>query len=574
MALFNSLPVLSFRDSAMIPFAAGLLVYFVYKKFEIHPSSPYSTIFLLFDVPLASSLFLFQYYSAGFAVLAGFSVFYSTLLSSIVLYRISPWHPLARYPGPFTAKISQFWLAYETATGRWHETLKDLHAKHGPYVRIGPNQLSFIDASLIPKIMGPDGMPKGPMFDGARMPGVPANIVATRDLADHAQLRKPWSKGFSSAAVKEYTPTIERRALQLAEELEKFTIKKGNDARSPRSVDLAMWLSRFAFDFMGDMAFGGAFELMKDGDTSGIWGMIGKQMLAQATLHRLPWSVHIVHSLPYVVAAMVTFTTFVNNCIFERVQRGARNKDLFYHLANEDIEGSCQSAHDKTLLSENCKVAIIAGSDTTATTISHIFYYLLSNPSVLGRLRKELDGAFPLGEGDPFDFTRLAELPVLNAVINETLRLQPPVPTDLQRAPAAGSRYKQIGEHIIPEGTAVNVPPYVLHRQARYFSPIPETFWIDRWLQPSPTTESDSKSKMHFVHDTSAYMPFSYGPANCAGKMLALAEIRSVTALLLQRFEISFAHGYDKDQWEKDMKNHFVFRLGELPVVLTSRNQI
>lgn len=91
------------------------------------------------------------------------------------------------------------------------------------------------------------------VFDGAKMPGVPANVVATRNLEDHIQLRKPWTKGLSSASIKEYIPTIIRRELQLAEELEKYSSK--NKEIDPRdSVDLAMWMSRFAFDFMGDMA--------------------------------------------------------------------------------------------------------------------------------------------------------------------------------------------------------------------------------------------------------------------------------------------------------------------------------
>ena len=84
------------------------------------------------------------------------------------------------------------------------------------------------------------------VFDGARIPHVPPNVVAVRDLSVHSQLRKPWAKGLSSASIKEYSPTIQKRALQLAEELDKF-------AEQGESTDFASWMSRFAFDFMGDM---------------------------------------------------------------------------------------------------------------------------------------------------------------------------------------------------------------------------------------------------------------------------------------------------------------------------------
>ena len=61
--------------------------------------------------------------------------------------------------------------------------------------------------------------------------------------------------------------------------------------------------------------------------------------------------------------------------------------------------------------------AIIAGADTTSTVISGLFYYLLSNRSVFDRLREEVDSAFPLGEGEPFDTSKLAKMPYLNAVM-------------------------------------------------------------------------------------------------------------------------------------------------------------
>lgn len=63
------------------------------------------------------------------------------------------------------------------------------------------------------------------------------------------------------------------------------------------------------------------------------------------------------------------------------------------------------------------ELAIVAGSDTTSTTLSGIFFHLLSNPQYYGRLQKEVDEAFPPGEGEPFDGTKLAEMKFLNAVM-------------------------------------------------------------------------------------------------------------------------------------------------------------
>ncbi|KAJ7438077.1 cytochrome P450, partial [Mycena galericulata] len=102
---------------------------------------------------------------------------------------------------------------------------------------------------------------------------------------------------------------------------------------------------------------------------------------------------------------------------------------------------------------------------------------------------------------------------------------------------------------IIPEGTAVQVPPYTIHRDSRYFSPNPDSFMPERWL-----AEDDDPN---FVLNNNAYIPFSTGPANCIGKNIALLELRVVVAYLMQTFEMSFAEGYDARRWEADLKDHF-----------------
>jgi cytochrome P450 len=59
-------------------------------------------------------------------------------------------------------------------------------------------------------------------------------------------------------------------------------------------------------------------------------------------------------------------------------------------------------------------LAVIAGSDTTATTLTALLYYLLLDPLKFGRLKNEVDAYFPPGE-EPLDFTRMAGMPYLNA---------------------------------------------------------------------------------------------------------------------------------------------------------------
>lgn len=68
-----------------------------------------------------------------------------------------------------------------------------------------------------------------------------------------------------------------------------------------------------------------------------------------------------------------------------------------------------------------------------------------------------------------------------------------------------------------------------------------------------------------------AFIPFSTGRTSCAGKSLALAEMRAVIVCLIQKFDIRFQDRYDTRRWEKEKVDSFVLQVGELPVVLSLR---
>ncbi|KAL5476669.1 hypothetical protein ACEPAI_2855 [Sanghuangporus weigelae] len=559
----SSLPILDLRDAYLFLVAGALVVHLIYKKFEVQPSSYFPTFLLLIATPFLCSSFLIAHFaSAMIAYLAGFAAFYGSLLTSIACYRLSPWHPLAKYPGPVLAKLSKFWIMYIIWKGKQLDIVTGLHKKYGTHVRLGPNELSIADADLLPALLAPD-MPRGPMWDGRRNPDAEPNLIATRSREDHARKRVAWTHAFSTASVREYQPAIARRAGQLAEELEKRAL-------AGETVDLVNWMIYFAFDFMGDMAFGGGFELMRDGDVNGLWKMMVDRIDVIAWQMHIPWATRLLLKIPFATEAVVKFRNFTIKCAKQRQEKGSSAKDLFYHLIGEgkDDDSKMTQAQLNELVVSG-ELAIVAGSDTTSTTLSGVFFYLLTHPECYDRLRKEVDAVFPPGEGEPFDGARLAEMKYLNAVINETLRIQPAVPTAIQRAPERGTGGKWVGKDYIPEGTAVNIPPYVLHHNPKYFSPAPDSFMPERWLQNSSSEKMLGNEKV--MHYYPAFIPFSTGHANCAGKNLAIAEMRVVTALLMQKFNIRLAPGYDPARWTREMIDLFVMKPSELPVIITLR---
>ena len=154
------------------------LVHLIFKQTET------SQIYWLFILLLGIPAYLTRLYitHAGSTILAAvkvFGLFWSTLVTSILVYRVSPWHPLAKYPGPFLCKLSKFYLAYFSLDGTQYLYYYELHQKYGNVVRIGqskhtpfiwqsfhhfvgPNELSIRDVESITPLMGSNGFQRGP----------------------------------------------------------------------------------------------------------------------------------------------------------------------------------------------------------------------------------------------------------------------------------------------------------------------------------------------------------------------------------------------------------------------------
>lgn len=125
----------------------------------------------------------------------------------------------------------------------------------------------------------------------------------------------------------------------------------------------------------------------------------------------------------------------------------------------------------------------------------------------------------------------------------------------------------------MPENTQVSVHTYALQRDPREFSPLPDAFWPDRWLYQDTYVlpSGDVIGKEQVVTNRAALIPFSVGPQNCAGKNLALAEVRAVGCAVLHRFDLRTPKEYDLNQWEKDLVDVYITLRGPLPIILEQR---
>ncbi|EJD51337.1 cytochrome P450 [Auricularia subglabra TFB-10046 SS5] len=474
-----------------------------------------------------------------------------SLLLSIGVYRLSPWHPLARFPGSTSFKLTKLRTVFASWRGDYFKRVKQMHDKYGPVVRVAPNAVSINDVSAVAAVLGANGLPKDRYYR-ARVPAPGAGSLIVLAGNDHAHRRKLWNRGLGKDALATHSQTA-------AAGIDKLRFQFDKVAKEGGAIDLTMWLRFYGFDFMGKFAFDRDFGLIDSGrDSRGVWAAVAKFMIAVDIIAHLHWLGKRAMYLPWLLNSLAGMRNFATSCVQDRLQRPATKLDLWYYLGMED-EDSTDRLSVPQLAAEGV-LAIIAGADTSASAMTVIIYFLLRNRECFAKAREEVDnlvasGLTPWTNPDCHD-----ALPYLTACMNETLRIAPVVPTNGSRGVPVGSGGKVICGHFIPEDTEVFVSPYMLHHDPRNFSPETESFRPQRWLgEPGWNT------------NRLAFIPFSAGPAQCVGKNLARIEILMVLSALLRFYDIAFAPGSHPETWLEHVEEHLVIDLPPLPVILKRR---
>ena len=176
---------------------------------------------------------------------------------------------------------------------------------------------------------------------------------------------------------------------------------------------------------------------------------------------------------------------------------------------------------------------IFAGSETTAISLSSVFYFLLKNPRVQDKLLQELDEAAQNGTIQTRDdglvsWAEAQKLRYLDAVIQESFRLHPAPGLLLERiVPKQGINI--LGEHI-PGGVIVGCNAWVLHRRPEVFGQDVDDFRPERWIEADEKKQKEMRATM---------FQFGAGARTCIGKNISLLEVYKLVPSFLRRFEVS-----------------------------------
>ncbi|MFC6906976.1 cytochrome P450 [Halalkalicoccus tibetensis] len=216
--------------------------------------------------------------------------------------------------------------------------------------------------------------------------------------------------------------------------------------------------------------------------------------------------------------AMDKFEAIVDTVIKER--RRADNltdrDDLLSLLLS--AEGTEGYQHSDEELRDQLLTFLFAGHETTSLALTYTVLLLTQNPRVRQQLRSEWNSVLGSANPTPHD---IPQLTVTDRVLTESLRLYPPAFAVFRKA----TDDLELGGYRIPEGTAITIPQYRLHRDPRFYES-PESFIPDRW-----TNELENELPEY------AYFPFGGGPRHCIGMRFAMMELKLVLPILLQEIE-------------------------------------
>nr|BAL05108.1 cytochrome P450 [Phanerodontia chrysosporium] len=466
------------------------------------------------------------------------------IILATVSYRLSPLHPLARYPGPVLDKSTSLRLAYLAFIGQRAQYVTELHERYGRIVRIGPNKLSINSLDVVHPIYG-----SSQAYDKSESyrPGLSAegSIFFARKKAEHARIKRIWSGGFTSAAIRQWEGTIKTRVAELIE-----CVARRRDSRG--AVNLSECIQHWSFDFTGEWVLGQGthhVELMRDGDPEGVVESGHKAIVMFETFGEVPALFDILSVLPTGRAYQLVekrAATHLRERIKVHPHDGWDMRSFF--LAQRD--GHNYPPMNEVDLNANTVVAFEAGGDTTAGFIIITMFHLLRYRQAYDKLKEELDGAFPTGSVSVEEYSHLAELPYLSAVINEGLRLGAAFPSFPRVVPKGGA---MLAGEFVPEGTMVGVPIYTQHYSPDNFWPEPREFRPERWFKDGlgPGT----------ITRQAAFMPFQSGPFGCPGKALGLRLMSVVISTLVLSYDLSFPPDFDPeaflDGWINTRTNIF-----------------
>ncbi|KAK5653450.1 hypothetical protein OQA88_8936 [Cercophora sp. LCS_1] len=488
------------------------------------------------------------------AILLGITTILYLVLRT--LYNLSTFTPYP--PSPAHAPVRKMELA---------------HLKYGPILRVAPDAVCFAAAEAWNDMMQPPpGRPETILKDTQWFYPLPGMAVAMSQAVDppsHAHIKKHIQPAFTARALRTQEPFIQRYVNLLIERLTDIANKKTG---KETEVDIVSWLNFATFDIFGDLGFGESFGCLENARYHPWVNLIFSNFKGVALMRAisyfptLDWILN--RCIPPSIRKMQDdHVQFVRERVKRRLNYEFEREDIMSHVyRGGELEKAGEEGLDGETITSVFWEMVMAGSETTATTLAGTIVLLIQNPDKLRLLEEELRGKFARESCEDVGLNELQDLPYLNAVLKEGLRMCPPFPWILPRViPKGGAT---ICGASLPGGTKVSIHTVALQRSTAYFHD-PHGFHPERWLQSALT---DTLSPF-FNDRRDAAQTFLVGPRACVGQSLAWAELRLILAKLVWSFDLSLPVDETKRiKWE-DLRAYIVIEKPPIHVALKPRRK-
>ncbi|KAL9624595.1 MAG: hypothetical protein Q9160_001260 [Pyrenula sp. 1 TL-2023] len=448
--------------------------------------------------------------------------------------------------------ISLF-FAQSVRSGKYAQKLKTLHLHYGPVVRVAPDEVSVIDQRAWTTIYsGTNNFPKSQRWFSIRPNGAFGILGSPKE--SHGRFRRAFAPAFTEKV-------LTAKELQITRHVEALVEKLDDLAGDGSAVNITDELEYAAFDIGGDFGFSKQFNCLGKADNRRQVHLLQKEVkiFTMRAMQRVLGVASFQNLFENAMTSMKQTKT-----VYQKKLTGWTNKrlddgdsepgddkeDLMTVLARS-------TGPNKTLSPAEAENSLgdfmIAGTETIATMVDSALYHLLRTPIVMTELRAEIRAA--VAHGSSLSTKKLADLTLLNAVINETMRLTPSIPASLTRVvPPPGA---EICGYFMPGNTYVSFCQYAAYRNPSNFSE-PDRFLPRRWTSPEAFKR----------HNAEIFHPFSVGPRNCIGKGWGLMAVRALLANVLVRFDLERVEPHwrweEQNSWFIWEKKDLMVRIGKV----------
>ncbi|KAF4636423.1 hypothetical protein G7Y89_g1665 [Cudoniella acicularis] len=434
----------------------------------------------------------------------------------VSIYRVT-WHPLAKYPGPWTAKFTDWYGAYHSARGQLHIKTWQGHQKWGSIVRQGPNKVVLNSVEGLQDVYHSKNVQKSKGYlSMVPSPGV-YNIHTAVDKSLHKHKRKVIGQGLSDQCMRAFEPTMLDKIDIFVKKLATASTDNQSEGNWSIPVNMTQSCKHLGYDVMGEYGFGQSFEMQSKPDNhflldaveatshrSGVYGQYPG--LAKYKLEKLLY--------PKSAWMRERYLSLMTDLVEWRLKEARDSKnDLFSFIIDAKDEETGRGFTHKELWSES-RFLLVAGADTSSTALSAAFFYLSMNPVCYDKLASEVRNTFS-SASEIRTGPKLASCHYLRACIDEALRMSPPAGGTLWREVCEGGVV--VDDAYIPAGCDVGCSVYAVHHNEKYF-PDSYKYKPERWIAEDTPKEIIELARL-------AFNPFSLGPRGCAGKTMAYMEL-------------------------------------------------